>query len=333
MDPFNDDIMYVAGGRSIWREDSLSAIPMTGDEYNTTLQGWTRLAGTSLGTSFLAPHYSTLDISEANPNILYLGTDDGHVYRLDSCRTNNAALKVNVTGSNFPVGAYVSCVEVDRLNPNNVLVTFSNYGVVSIFYTNDAGTTWTDVSGNLEDNPDGSGNGPSVTWGHIYDDGTSVKYFVGTSIGLFSTDNLNGLNTVWQQEGANTIGNVVINMITSRTSDNTIVVATHGNGIYSNKIFTPSAITTVGSESLKVACYPNPFNNSVTIDFGTLTTGEAKAEVFDLEGRLVNRISGKNVSKLIWNGKTEENNVCTPGTYFIKINEGNKGVMKKVVKL
>ncbi len=333
MDPFDDDVMYMAGGRSIWRNDSLSAIPMTGDEYSTVSQGWRRLAGTSLGSSFTAPRYTSLDMSEANTNILYTGTDDGKIYRMDSCRTNNATLKTNVTGAGFPVGAYISCVEVDRLNHNKVLVTFSNYGVKSIFYTSDAGANWTEVSGNLEENNDGSGNGPSVTWAHIYNDGVSTKYYVGTSIGLFSTDNLNGANTIWEQEGANTIGNMVINMITSRISDNTIVVATHGNGIYSNKIFTPSSVSDVAKDALTFNCYPNPFTNSVTIEVKGESRGDMEINIFDISGRSVRRISEANSKKIVWDGKDFSNNPCTAGTYFVALHTNGKTKTQKIIKL
>jgi hypothetical protein len=270
-------------------------------------------------------------MSEANTNILYTGTDKGLVFRIDSCRTNNLTGKTNITGANFP-GGYVSCVEVDRLNQNNVMVTFANYGVKSVFYTSDAGANWTDVSGNLEQNPDGSGNGPSVTWANIYNDGSSVKYFVGTSTGLYSTDNLNGTNTVWLQEGANSIGNVVINMITSRTFDNNIVVATHGNGIYSNKVFTPSAVSEISSEK-HIACYPNPFDNSVTVDFGIEAKGDVEAEIYDLTGRLVRRLSARNSSKITWNGRDLNNNLCASGTYLVKMTANDKTITGKVVKL
>jgi hypothetical protein len=331
LDPFRDDVMYVAGGRFIWRNDSLSSIPLTGNEYSTVSQGWKKLGNTSLGTTINAPQYATLDISEANTNILYAGSTVGRVYRIDSCRTNNLSSAINITGVNFPLGAYVSCVEVDRLNQNKVMVTFSNYGVKSIFYTTDAGASWTDVSGNLEEHADGTGNGPSVTWAHIYNDGSSTKYYVGTSIGLFSTDNLNGASTVWEQEGANTIGNVVINMITSRIFDNTIVVATHGNGVYSNKIFTPSAIADISKGKLEVNCYPNPFSSSVTMELGTEIKGDVEASVFDLNGRLVRRLTVKNVSRIVWNGRDLSNNPCAPGTYMVKITAGDKAVVKKLV--
>jgi hypothetical protein len=214
-----------------------------------------------------------------------------------------------------------------------VMVTFSNYGVKSIFYTSDAGASWTDVSGNLEENADGTGNGPSVTWAHIYNDGSATKYFVGTSVGLFSTDNLNGANTLWLQEGASTIGNVVINQITSRTFDNNIVVATHGNGIFSNKIFTPSAMTDVNKEKLNVRCYPNPFSHSVMIEVGYKQNSYMQAQVFDIAGRLVNTLSAAHSTRLEWNGNDSRHQPCGKGTYIIKLTCGQKTSVTKVVKL
>ena len=292
-----------------------------------------KLTGSSTGLQSSSPSISTLDMSEENTNILYYGSEKGRLYRLDSCRTNNAAAKVDITSALFPANAYVSCVEVDRLNHNNVLVTFSNYGVKSIFYSADAGNTWVDVSGNLEQNIDGSGNGPSVTWAHIYNDGISVKYFVGTSIGLFSADILNGTSTVWSQEGSNTIGNVVINMITSRVFDNNIVVATHGNGMYSNKVFTPSSIKDELSDKLQVNCFPNPFSGEVVIEFNNASQNQIEGWVYDLSGRIINSVKPTSSNKAYWNGKDVEGRECSSGTYLIKVVVNGNTIVKKVVRL
>ena len=331
LDPLDDNRMYFCAGKSIWRNDSLNAIVMNGDEYGLISQGWKLLSGSTTGGTVGAPNISTLDVSEANTNLLYYGTDAGTVYKLDSCKTN-LTNKVLINGSGFPAGAYVSCVETDRLNANNVMVTFSNYGVKSIFYTTDGGVNWTDISGNLEEHADGTGNGPSVTWAHIYNDGTSLKYFVGTSTGLYSTDNLNGANTVWAQEGANTIGNVSINMITSRPFDNTIVVATHGNGMYSNKIFNPSAVEEVKRNTFSATCYPNPFNQTVSIFLNEEVKGEAVSEIFDMQGALIKKIKANNSSSFTWDGKDFSNRPCANGIYFVRLSANGKSAVKKIAK-
>jgi hypothetical protein len=60
-----------------------------------------------------------------------------------------------------------------------------------------------------------------------------MMYFAGTSTGLYSTANLEGYYTVWQQEGPIKIGNSVINMIDGRASDGFVAVGTHGVGMFS----------------------------------------------------------------------------------------------------
>jgi len=331
LDPTNDSIMYLPAGRTIWRNDDLTTIPLLGDEYNTISTGWNKLNGTSTGIGFTAPSITTLDISEANPHILYFGTSNAKVYRLDSCRTNTTQ-KVDISGANFPAGAYVSCVEPDRLNAGNVLITFSNYGIPSIFHTTDGGTSWSDVSGNLEENPDGSGNGPSVAWTHIYNDSVTVKYFAGTSIGLFSTTQLDGANTVWTQEGATSIGNVVINMITSRVYDNNIVVATHGNGIYSNKYFEPTTVRENALTKIDSKLFPNPFTENISIELNLKQPSSLLVQVFDLNGRIIATIadkksfSGKEVFQ--WRGGN-----CAAGAYLLVIQQGKNKFSKKIMKL
>ena len=151
-------------------------------------------------------------------------------------------------------------------------------------------------------------------------------------MGLFSTDNLNGTNTVWQQEGANTIGNVVINMITSRTFDHNIVVATHGNGIYSNKIFTPSSVGDKTNSALSIKCFPNPFNDFTAIEISEEVKGEMTATIYDIAGRMIQQLYS-NTNRINWNGKDISGRNCAEGTYFVKVSANGKTIVKKLVKL
>jgi hypothetical protein len=321
LDPNNDSIMYLPAGKKIFRQDSLTAIPLIGDEYNAYAPGWNFLTNAT-GSNDI----STLDMSEANSNRLYFGTVDGKVFRIDSCKNNNA-YRVNITGSNFPTSGYVSCVEVDNFDANKVLVSFSNYGIKSIFYSEDSGKNWIDVGGNLEENSDGTGNGPSVPWVHIYNDGSRVKYFAGTSTGLYSTELLDGANTVWQQEGSTSIGNVVINMITSRKYDQNIVVATHGNGVYSTKIFSANGIQETNLNDWKLNCYPNPSSDISTIDITATEGTKFTLEIFDLTGRKVwmkdLKMNTKN-EKINWNGVNSNGSKCAAGQYLLQLNDGTK---------
>ncbi len=250
LDPNNSNLMYMAAGDSVWRNSDLSKIPDT-TNYATDVN-WTAMGNTAIANDVI----TALGISKTPANRLYFGTEYGKVYRIDNANSGNP-MPVDIwTNKGFPANAYVSCIAVDPDNANNVLLVFSNYNVISLYYSTDGGNSWLDIAGNLEQNPDGSGNGPSCRWASILNYGGTKSYYVATSTGLYSTTQLNGTSTVWAQEGANTIGNVVSDMVISRETDGKIVIATHGNGVYSSHV---STNTTTDSSDFLLS-----FDNNIT---------------------------------------------------------------------
>ena len=235
-------------------------------------------------------------------NKLFLGTGNGGVFRLED---SNEPDEINdITGENFPNG-YVNCIAVDPRNADRLFVVFSNYGVLSVFHTTDGGQTWEAVSGNLEENANGSGNGPSTRWLEIMPNGPDNIYFLGTSTGVYSTQSLEGMNTQWRLEGADVIGNVVIDMMKVRPSDGYIAIATHGNGVFEATVDVPLVVNIYQDK------YPCVGNNIVLR--GNATFEDAINE-FDFQYQwLVNgeSIPGANSSGLLLNS--------SEGTYQLQI--------------
>ncbi|MBI5325138.1 MAG: T9SS type A sorting domain-containing protein [Ignavibacteriae bacterium] len=178
---------------------------------------------------------TALQVSTNPANIVYYGTSNGRVFKITNANVGIPA-PVEITGSNFPKRAYISSIAIDEDNADNVIVTFSNYGVISIFYSTNGGQNWTSIAGNLEEFSSGAGNGPAVNWIEILKVNGRDLYFAGTSTGIYSTVYLDGEYTVWQQEGATTIGNVVVDMLDARHSDGLIAAATHGAGVFTSNI-------------------------------------------------------------------------------------------------
>lgn len=228
LDPNNSNIMYDAAGDTLWRNGNLSQIPDTSQ--SPTPVNWRVMSNASASGEAV----TAVSVSKVPANVLYFGTEHGKVFRVDSANTGDPAPVDISTNKGLPTNAFVSCLAVDPNNADNVMLVYSNYEVISLFYTTDAGNTWTDVAGNLEQYQNGSGDGPSCRWATILNYGGTTTYYVATSTGLYSTTQLNGTSTIWVQEGENSIGNIVCDMVVSRETDGKVVVATHGNGIYTN---------------------------------------------------------------------------------------------------
>lgn len=213
LDPNNDQIMYYAALNGLWRNNDLA------NATNTT--GWDEIATGAV---------STIGISTQPANIVYFGTTSGQIYRIENANTGNPTVEDIFTAKGLP-GGNVSSISVDPYDADDAIVTFSNYGIKSVFQTIDGGTTWSDISGNLEENSDGSGSGPSVRWAARI--GNNDRYFIATSTGLYSTATLNGTSTVWTQENMEGISNAVVEQLRTRNSDGLVVAGTHGNGLFS----------------------------------------------------------------------------------------------------
>lgn len=286
LDPHNNNRLYLAARNRIWMNSDVTGIALNNDIYNTVATNWNNLSASQIAIS--AGVVTCLEISAALPDVLLYGTSAARLYRLDSASTN--PVQTEITSSEFPNGAYMSCIAPNPHDADEWMVTFANYEVRSIFHSTDQGTTWTSVGGNLEEFADGSGSGPAVYWALVYPTYPSPTYFVGTSIGLLSTNELDGDNTVWSMEGPTSIGNVVINMIRARTYDGTIAIATHGAGIYSSTL--PAAFVGQKEEqqpAVAVQYYPNPFVDQVHLEFLLEEAGEVSLEIMDLNGRVVHQ--------------------------------------------
>jgi len=232
IDPVKRNVMYYPGGTSMWRTQNVES---------ATSVNWDELSDAAASGHVI----TALDASEADSaHVLYYGTVDpggsqGRVYRIAGADTVQSTTDADdVTDTAFPAGGYVSDIAVDPADSDRVLVAFSNYNVTSLFLTEDGGQSWTDVEGNLAGSSLGSGasTGPSIRSIAILPQPelSQSTYYVGTSVGLYSTSTLSGGTTSWTQEGPNTIGNVVVDDVEARAADGRILVGTHANGVYSS---------------------------------------------------------------------------------------------------
>ncbi len=338
IDPNNQNIMYYPASDTLWRNNDLSSIPNY-KQGGTTI-GWEALSKIDIPDGYFI---STLKVSLINPeHLLYLGLSNNHgtpkIFKIENADTATDG-EIDVSIPNAPSGARLQNIAINPNNGNEILVVMSNYNIIGLYHSTDGGANYTAVEGNLEGN--NNNPGPSLRSAVIMPYKGETYYFVGTSTGLYSTTQLNGSNTVWVQEGADVIGNVIVQALDSRLTDHTVAVATHGRGIFIGK---PNGIVGVKEEKLSNGFslsqnYPNPFNPTTTIKYSipadkTLHTTPQKIQikVYDILGKEITTLVNEN--KLP--GKYEVNFNATnlaSGIYYYTLSGNNFSKTKKMMLL
>lgn len=324
LDPADNRRMYLPNDGTVLRNNNVTL----GE--NTVRNSWTQLASVS-------GRITTIAASPSTEGVVYFGTNSGRLYRLDNAHTSNSPTPVLIIDSINSSG-YTSCLAIDPENADRVIAVFSNYNIISLWLTENGGQSWTPIEGNLKGNPNPNAppqlyfisDGPSMRWAEIIKvEGEDEEVVVlGTSVGVFSTRVLNGDSTVWKQEGVNTVGNVVVDMIDYRAVDGWMVLATHGNGMYAaNLIIEADTIpdTPEGTEEItgvEFSIFPNPVNNMLNIELPN-GANVSTASVYSLGGKLLKTVQNRNqllVSDL------------PSGIYVLQIESEGKTSVKKFVK-
>lgn len=191
---------------------------------------WFEPTGASVATllplTALGANASAFKVSPFTKDRVFVGGSNGRIIRLDNAsNVTTATVAANVTTIATTLSsAYMSCINTGS-SDNYLVATFSSYGVSHVWTSANGGTTWTNISGNLPDIP--------VRWA-MFDPQNNSKMFLATEAGVFYTDAINGSSTVWTSD----IGFPLVrtDMLKFRLSDNTVVAATHGRGLFTAQI-------------------------------------------------------------------------------------------------
>ena len=180
---------------------------------------------------------TTIKASPYTSNRLFVGTrvyqGEGLIFMIDNADTATPTV-TQITGTfesstsstNDRPGGWVSSIDVGSTD-NQLLATFSNYGVHSVYETIDGGVTWKQKGGNLPDMP--------IRWG-LYNPNDRNQALLATEVGVWSTDDLSIAAPVWEPTNSG-LDNVRVDMLKYRTSDQMVVIATYGRGLYTTDIF------------------------------------------------------------------------------------------------
>ncbi|MDT8415235.1 MAG: T9SS type A sorting domain-containing protein [Flavobacteriaceae bacterium] len=245
-----------------------------------------------------------------------------------------------ITGPGF-VGS-ISDIEFGQ-SENEILVTMHNFGVPSLWYTNDGGTTWQNKEGNLPDIPVRAvlqvpfENTDPVTGNLI----GFQEVIVGTMLGVWRTQNfLDTIPPVWEQSqnGMSDVSVVDLDLIldpeivsnppTPPTA--TVLATTHGRGMFTGTFSEPTlSLDDKNFVRSQLKIFPTLASTEINL-IANNNLGEAQVKIYNLSGQEM--LSQKmdlnfgNNNRLLLNGFSN-------GVYILSVKgEGISKTQKFVVR-
>lgn len=252
---------------------------------------------------------TTINVSTLDSNLIYVGTDDGNVWRTDDGGANWIDLSAGLPNR------WVTKVEAlpYYIEANHVIVTFSGYrygeDLGHIFESEDRGATWQDLSYNLPDIPINDVVFAGSSFGDI---------FIATDVGVFILE-FYGTSTEWIPFIGYEFPSVPITDL-HIFNNWFLYAATYGRSIYSAEIL----ITNISEfEEYPFKVFPNPASERVTIQIESALEGEMT---------IYNQLGAQMYTEpFSGTAKTLSVSNFTPGLYFVTLTSGTKKVTQKLI--
>ena len=267
----------------------------------------------NMGTNSNVPfsHVKYSPYSPQGHTTLFLGTEAGKLYKITNAESNSPQAQ-EITGDNFPNGS-ISCVAIGS-SEDVLLVTFSNYGVPSVWFTTDGGQTWQNKEANLPDMP--------VRWA-IFHPQNDDQVLLATETGVWATNSLSYPEVSWSP-AVDGMANVRVDMLKLRTADNVVLAASHGRGLFyaTYNLDTYDGVPENSSADNKINIFPNPASSYIDLDLNretepSLKTGKIK--IFDMAGKTVLEDNYEKNS-----GSVIDISTLKEGSYILNVITGNK---------
>ncbi|WP_159946455.1 T9SS type A sorting domain-containing protein [Polaribacter septentrionalilitoris] len=152
---------------------------------------------------------------------VYAGTRTGKLVKIENAETETQTI-TDISGASF-LGS-ISSIEFGA-NENEIMVTFYNFGVESIWFTDDGGASWANKEGNLPDI-----NVRCILMNPL----NTNEVIIGTELGVWNSSNFKDPSPTWNHS-YNGMSNVAVTSFDLRTVDNTVLASSYGRGMYTGK--------------------------------------------------------------------------------------------------
>ncbi len=269
----------------------------------------------NIGTSSNVPfsHIKYSPYSDAGKSTLFVATQSGKLYKITNAHSSPQAAEIGT--DDFPT-ANISCVALGS-SEDVLLVTFTNYGVTSVWLTIDGGDTWVEKESNLPDMP--------IRWAIIHPDNDG-QAMLATETGIWATNTLMENTTEWAP-AVDGMANVRVDMLQLRDSDNTVLAATHGRGFFTTEyvydLYTAEDEHMLNAQHFQV--YPNPASEFISIKSDVAIHSTSKIQISDMSGRMVKE------SYYSQAGTPLDISDLSKGVYLIHMDNGETVFSEKII--
>jgi len=330
MDPSDPQTLYYGTYRVYQTTngaDSWSA--MSGD-----LTGGEGSGGLTYGT------ITTIDPSPADPDYVYVGTDDARVW----VTTNGGGNWTRIDGG-LPE-RWVTRVAGDPFSAQTAYVTLSGYRndefLPHVFRTTNAGMSWVDVSSNLPEIPVND---------IVVDPDNPATLFVATDAGVFVSFDTGG---EWFAVGGN-LPNCAVHDLALDPVARSLIAGTHGRSMFRYDLQQLSSVeeestgfpgtdTQTPSARMTIRPRPNPFSpggEPLTVRY-TLTPESSLREehrllVLDTQGRLIRTLVPGRFARpgvpgtFEWDGRDDAGRSVATGAYMLRAEAGARVATSRLI--
>ena len=233
----------------------------------------------------------------------------------------------------------ISGIDINPKNPNELLVSVSNYGSVNHVYLvtripNTDNFTSVSIQGDLPDLP---------VYDVIYDADNPDQAILGTDLGIFTSTNIRAGSVEWVSEAdENSLHMIPVFDVDQQvlgykeaTNSGMVYAGTHGQGVWKSS-------TIVGLDEIShknfdsdinsdITIYPNPLNQSGRMQVRVGNPENVSVAIYDISGQLRKTLNP--YLELGDNDVSFDVSDLNSGTYFMILTDGTTQKVAKFVKM
>lgn len=244
----------------------------------------------SLGGSATALRVSEYTKSSTT---LFVGNSIGQLRKITNAEGSHSSS--TLFDNNF---GSISCIELGE-SEDEIIITFFNYGVNSVWYTSDGGSSWDSKEGDLPDMP--------IRWA-LFNPNNREEVLLATELGVWRTVNFSNSSPTWVSSNEG-LANVRVDMLQIRESDHQVAAFTHGRGAFTSFGFSESS-----DKKADFTASATSIGNGESVTFTDLSLGDPVAWDWSFENGTPLTSTDQNPT-VTYSGSNGANDVTLTVTY------------------